>query len=79
MAFESGVKRYIRGSAKVEVFFPVDWKENSAISCNMCKFFSRSTGKCYLTQEVSEYPQHYVGSHCPLEIDIDNEMENENV
>ena len=67
-SFESGVKRYITGYAVVEVGFPVDWRDNPDISCKQCRFFSRSTGKCHLTQEVSEYPDKFVGSHCPLEI-----------
>lgn len=66
--FDSGVKRYITGYAVVEVGFPVDWRDNPDISCKQCKFFSRSTGRCNLTQEVSEYPDKYVGSHCPLMI-----------
>ena len=66
--FENGVKSYITGYAVVEVSFPVDWRDNPDISCYQCKFFSRSTGRCNLTQEVSEYPTKYVGSHCPLEI-----------
>lgn len=72
--FDNGVKGYITGYAVVEVSFPVDWRDNPDISCNQCKFFSRSTGKCNLTQEVSEYPTKYVGSHCPLEI---KEIEND--
>ena len=71
--FESGVKDYITGYAVVEVHFPVDWKDNPDISCNQCKFFSRSSGRCYLTQEISEYPNKFVGSHCPL---IIKEIEN---
>lgn len=43
--FESGVKEYITGYAVVEVSFPVDWRDNPDISCNQCKFFSRSTGR----------------------------------
>lgn len=64
--FDSGVKSYITGYAVVEVSFPVDWRDNPDISCKQCKFFSRSTGRCNLTQEVSEYPDKFVGSHCPL-------------
>jgi hypothetical protein len=72
--FENGVKRYIMGYAVVEVGFPVDWRDNPDISCYQCKFFSRSTGRCNLTQEISEYPNKYVGSKCPLEI---KEIEND--
>lgn len=68
--FENGVKSYIKGRAVVEVNFPVDWKDNADISCYQCKFFSRNNGVCQLTKEVSEYPQKYVGGHCPLEITI---------
>ena len=68
--FENGVKSYIKGRAVVEVSFPVDWKDNADISCYQCKFFSRNNGICQLTKEVSEYPQKYVGGHCPLEITI---------
>ena len=71
--FESGVKDYITGYAVVEVHFPVDWKDNPDISCNQCKFFSRNSGRCYLTQEISEYPNKFVGSNCPLMI---KEIEN---
>ena len=66
--FDSGVKGYIKGYAVVEVHFPVDWKDKSDISCFQCKFYSRNNGVCQLTKEVSEYPQNFVGSNCPLEI-----------
>lgn len=64
--FESGVKSYIRGHTVVEVFFPVDWKDNPDVCCYQCKFYSRNTGMCQLTKEISEYPQKYIGSRCPL-------------
>lgn len=66
--FESGVKKYVTGKCTVFVHFPVDWKDNSDISCYQCKFFSRNSGICSLTKEISEYPQKFVGSKCPLEI-----------
>ena len=66
--FENGVKEYIMASSKVTVGFPVDFRGNPSINCYMCKFFSRSSGICYLTKEVSEYPEKYVGSKCPLEL-----------
>ena len=73
--FENGVKRYIEGVAEIRVFFPVDWRDNPDISCRQCKFFSRTHGVCQLTKEVSEYPDKYVGSHCPLIIkEIENEV-----
>lgn len=66
-SFESGVKEYISAYAVVKVDFPVDFKGNADISCYQCRFFSRSTGVCQLTKEISEYPQRYVGHSCPLE------------
>lgn len=64
--FENGVKRYVTGYTVVEVHFPVDWRDNPDISCFQCKFFSRNSGTCQLTKEISEYPQRYVASTCPL-------------
>lgn len=66
--FESGVSDYIKTQATVNVFFPVDHKGRSSINCFQCKFFSRNNGICQLTKEISEYPQAYVGSACPLKI-----------
>jgi hypothetical protein len=65
--FDSGVKRYIKARATVEVFFPVDWRDSAEIACKHCKFFVRSTMRCGLNQEVVNYPERYVGECCPLE------------
>lgn len=64
--FESGVKAYITGECNVKAHFPIDWKDNASVNCCQCKFFSRTSGICYLTKEISEYPQKYIGSCCPL-------------
>lgn len=71
--FSSGVKRYVKAVAVVEVSFPVDFKDSMDVNCYQCKFFSRQSGICQLTKEISEYPQKYIGSHCPLEFINDNE------
>ena len=65
--FSSGVKRYVKAVAVVEVSFPVDFKDSMDVNCYQCDFFSRQSGICQLTKKVSEYPQKYIGSHCPLE------------
>ena len=65
--FDSGVKEYIKAYAIVQVNFPVDYRGNADISCYQCGFFSRNTGVCQLTKEITEYPQKYVGHNCPLE------------
>jgi hypothetical protein len=65
--FDTGVKRYIKTYAVVEVFFPVDWKDNPEVACKHCPFFVRSSQRCGLTQSVVNYPDKYVGECCPLE------------
>lgn len=65
--FDTGVKNYIMGECIVKVHFPVDFRDSADINCYQCKFFSRASGICRLTNEVSEYPQKYIGSQCPLE------------
>lgn len=65
--FESGVQRFIKTYAVVEVGFPVDWRGNPDISCKHCKFYMRSQQRCALTQQVLNFPEKYVGTECPLE------------
>lgn len=67
-SFESGVSSYVIGTAVVEVSFPVDRKGNSDVSCSQCFFYREASRRCGLTGQISEYPNKYVGSHCPLEI-----------
>lgn len=66
--FDDGVKGYIMAECTVQVHFPIDWKDNVDVNCYQCKFFQRLSGICTLTKEVSEYPQKYVGSACPLSV-----------
>lgn len=66
--FDSGVKRYIRARAVVEVGFPVDWRDSADISCKQCPFHVRATQRCALNQTVVNYPERYVGENCPLEL-----------
>ena len=67
--FDTGVKAYIYGEFTIKVSFPIDWKDNAEVNCYQCKMFSRNTGVCQLTKEISEYPTKYIGSHCPLKFD----------
>lgn len=75
--FDTGVSRFIKTRAVVEVGFPVDWRGNVEIACKHCNFFVQATRKCGLTQTVVNFPEKYVGNDCPLE--IIEEEENENV
>lgn len=70
MPFDSGVKDYIKGTATVSVCFPVDFKGNADVCCMQCFFYRESSRRCSLTGAVSEYPQRYVGSNCPLEMEV---------
>lgn len=65
--FESGVSNYVKATAQVAVYFPVDWRGNVSICCDQCKFYRPTYRKCGLNDEVCEYPNKYVGSRCPLE------------
>lgn len=65
--FDSGVKRYIKAVATVQVNFPVDWKDNAEIACKHCQFYIRATQRCALNQEIVNYPERFVGEFCPLE------------
>lgn len=71
--FDSGVKRYIKAVAVVETYFPVDWHDRADVSCRQCNFFVRATGRCGLNQLVVNYPEKFVGEHCPLTQIDDNE------
>lgn len=75
--FESGVKRYIKAQATVTVYFPVDMKDRADVNCMLCPYFNRTSGRCVLTQQISEYPKHYIGSHCPLDVIEELQKENE--
>jgi hypothetical protein len=65
--FDSGVKRYIKAYAVVEVGFPVSWRDSEEIACKHCQFFERAKNKCWLTGQVVNFPDGFVGSECPLE------------
>lgn len=67
--YDSGVKNYIFGECTIRIHFPVDFKDNVDVCCYQCKMFNRSGGVCRITSEVSEYPQKYIGSKCPLKFD----------
>ena len=78
--FDSGVKRFIKARATVEVGFPVDWRDSMEIACKHCNFFIRATQRCALNQEVINFPERYIGAHCPLvPVEDTEEKEKENV
>lgn len=75
--FETGIKAYIKATAVVETFFPIDFKGNAEIACKHCNYYVRATQRCGLTQMIVNYPDKYVGACCPLEpIETTEEFEN---
>lgn len=67
--FDDGVKSYLIGECTISISFPVDWRDNVDVNCYQCEMFSRSSGMCYITKKISEYPQRCIGSNCPLRFD----------
>ena len=67
--FDSGVADYVRAYAVVRVNFPIDYKGKAAVNCYQCPFFRRSYSTCGLNGSICQYPQRYVGSMCPLDIE----------
>ena len=65
--FDTGIKGYVKASAVVEVYFPIDWKDNAEIACKHCNFFVRATNRCGLNQTIVNFPEKFVGEYCPLE------------
>lgn len=65
--FDSGVASYVKATAMVTVYFPVDYKGNADISCNQCPYFRRQSRSCALNNAVCNYPEKYVAVECPLE------------
>lgn len=74
--FDSGVARYIKARAVVEVNFPVDFKGREEIACKHCPFYIRATQRCALNQEIVNYPEYYIGYNCPLQPIEEGEEEN---
>lgn len=74
-SFESGVSRYVWGVATIRIPFPVDFRGNECICCAQCDLYSRSSGRCPITHEVTQYPDKYVGGNCPLEREEENESD----
>lgn len=66
--FETGISSYVKATATVTVYFPVDMKGNPDICCRQCYFFRTASNSCALNGEVCAYPNKYVGGLCPLRV-----------
>lgn len=65
--FDDGVSGYVKGTATVVNYFPIDRRGHALCACDACRFFRRSSKVCGLTGEVIPWPENYVGRNCPLE------------
>lgn len=68
MAFESGVKRFIKGVAVIEVNFPVDWNDKEYITCTQCPYLSSNERMCQINKRPVQFPTRNVGYECPLNL-----------
>ena len=67
MTFDTGVSRYITGTATVKAYFPVDSKGNMDVTCEQCRFYNMRSVRCNLNDEICNYPKRGIGFACPLE------------
>lgn len=75
--YDSGVKSYIHAKATVHVSFPVDFRDNADVCCELCPYYRRNYRNCGLNGEICEYPSKYIGSHCPLDFIEEKEIDHE--
>ena len=68
MSLETGVKRFIKARAMIEVAFPVDWNERKYVCCVQCPYLSSNKRMCQLNKQPVQFPQRYVGYNFPLAI-----------
>ena len=67
MMIDHGVIEYVRGTATVETWFPIDDRTGSVdVCCEKCNFYSFRDRRCWLTQELPPYPNKFRGRECPL-------------
>lgn len=66
---DHGVIEYIRGTATVETWFPIDRNGSVDLNCEKCNFYSNRDLRCWLTQERPPYPNRYRGRECPLDLE----------
>ena len=69
--FDNGVLKYIKATATVEVYFPIDLRGTPRVCCKHCKYFGGSDSRnyCKLNGELVFFPDNYIGDKCPLKFD----------
>ena len=66
-SFENGIQSYIHAQAIVDVYFPIDERGNSHVTCRHCYYYRDASHRCGLNYEICSFPDKYVGDNCPLE------------
>lgn len=66
---DDGTSGYLKGTASVATYFPIDRKGTAYIACEACRFYRRSSKRCGLTDEVIPWPDKYTGRSCPLTLE----------
>lgn len=66
---DSGVSAYVRGTATVEAYFPLDRNNNPLVCCEVCPYYRPNARRCALNGEITEYPNKYIGGQCPLQFE----------
>lgn len=64
--FESGVSGYIKGTATIEVNFPIDFNGKAEVACKHCPYLSSNERVCQLNKQPIAHPNKFVGEWCPL-------------
>ena len=67
---DTGVLEYVKGTATVVTYFPIDARTGSVdVCCDKCDFYSPRDRRCCLTHELPPYPNKYRGRNCPLDLE----------
>ena len=72
MIFDSGVQGYVHGAATVTVHFPINWRGEPDVRCEMCPYYGRQSRMCQIKKRVLPCPDKYIGPECPLNFGEEN-------
>ena len=62
--FDTGVKKYVKAMANIEIWFP-----DGKVACRYCRCYHQTQRYCCLDRNViPAYPENFVGDGCPLYI-----------
>ena len=67
--YPEGIPGYIVGRCEVVNYFPINKRGDVDLCCDQCKFYVMRNRRCYLTNELLNYPERDRGRECPLELE----------